>query len=146
MQLTGKLPNADSADDSYSLLPPTASKPVLGRTPFPIPSPRLSSPLPSIPSLPPPASEFPGARGGVVSLESPIWERHVTLSQLTPLLEPSNNEEGGGGGGLTPLELFVGSLALLLHWVREAAMDRYINHQVSDSVCVCVLKFLSIIK
>ncbi|XP_019864222.1 PREDICTED: mediator of RNA polymerase II transcription subunit 14-like, partial [Amphimedon queenslandica] len=27
--------------------------------------------------------------------------------------------------------MFVGSLSLLVHWVREAALDRYIVHQMS---------------
>ena len=121
--MTGQLPNTDSTDE----LPVATTKPLTSRTPFPIPSPRLSSPLPSIPSLPPPASDLPGGRGGVVSLESPIWECHVSLSQLSSLLEVGSDDKG-----LSPLEMFVGSLSLLVHWIREAALDRYIVHQVGN--------------
>lgn len=78
------------------------------------------SPLPSIPSLPGPPSEL---SEGTVSLENPIWERHVTSMELNTLLKPNNE-------GLNSLEQFLGSLALLLHWVKEASVDRYLLQQV----------------
>lgn len=97
---------------------------------MPLPSPRLASPLPSIPSLPPPGSELPS--DGEISLEVPIWERSVTMAQLNTLIEASHE-------GLNPLERFIGSLSLLLHWVKEASQDRYLQQQVHNVLYVPLL-------
>ena len=118
LQLTGKLPS-DALDEIPH--PSTAGGVKPSHALYPVPSPRMSSPLPSLPSLPGPSTET--SQDSALILENPVWERHVTPTQLNTLLRPNNE-------GLNPLEQFIGSLTLLLHWVKEASIDRYLISQV----------------
>jgi hypothetical protein len=118
LQLTGQLPNESVMDEGQPGQGFGGLK--LHPAGHGVVSSRLSSPIPSIPSLPPPLSEPPDI---VSSMQNPSWERHVSSSQLNTLLKPNSE-------GLNPLEQFIGSLALLIHWVKEASMDRYLLQQV----------------
>ena len=121
IQLNGKLP--DNLKEEPRPLPPI-SKPSLGPSPLPISSTQLSSPLHSIPSLPPPTNQ---PIVGVVSTGPPVWDHKVTKSEWHALLQ--NDSEN-----LSSLKRFLGSLSLLVHWVKEASSDRYLQQQVITCV------------
>ena len=121
IQLNGKLP--DNLKEEPRPLPPI-SKPSLGPSPLPISSAQLSSPLHSIPSLPPPTNQ---PIVGVVSTGPPVWDHKVTKSEWHALLQ--NDSEN-----LSSLKRFLGSLSLLVHWVKEASSDRYLQQQVITSI------------
>lgn len=89
-------------------------------SPLPISSPHFSSPLPSIPSLPPPASVTTSSQVHLMSAE-PAWEHIITNTQLRSLLNPS----------ASPLYALFGSLSLLLHFVHHSAQEKTLQSAVS---------------
>ncbi len=64
---------------------------------------------------------------GVVSTGSPEWEHRVTQSEWQRLLQTDSNK-------LSILERFLGSLSLLVYWIKEVSSDKYLHSQVSRHI------------
>lgn len=97
---------------------------ILAPSPLPIASPHLSSPLPLLPSLPPPASVNTASKSHLLPPE-PYWEHTVTMQELEALLKPLPSSH------CPLLHSLMGSLSLLLHFVYYASQDKQLGTVVS---------------
>ena len=121
LQLQGKIPDNLKEETHAFPLPISSKSLALGPSPAPITS------LPSIPSLPPPTNTQPLV--GVVSMGTPEWEYAVTRLEWQKLLKVDPSADS-----LSALEKFIGSLSLLIQWIKEASSDKYLHAQVRDLV------------